>query len=111
MFVISTMSTVLFYALTTFKVVSMVKNVTSGAANNAPKAIMKRGLLLTVTFVVTWIWFVVLGGLGYTEHTIDINIDMVGAIIINAQPIIDGILLLSISNVKVNYLSRWLQAA
>jgi len=95
--------------MTTIKVAAVVRNASGSATANAPRAIMKRGLLLTVTFVLTWIWFVVLGGMGYQKETIDINIDMIGAIIINAQPIIDAILLLSMPNVRVAYLSRMLK--
>jgi hypothetical protein len=95
MFCLSAVVTLLLYLLTTFKVAAIVKKSSSGgpASANAPKAIMKRGLLLTVTFVCTWIWFVTLGGVAYNNETIDINIDMIGAIIINAQPIIDAFIL------------------
>jgi len=109
MFCISTVVTLLFYILTTLKVAAIVKNATSAGAANAPKAIMKRGILLTVTFVATWLWFVCTGGIAYQEETIEIDIDMVGAIVINAQPIIDAVILLTLPNVRLDYLSRWLK--
>merc|ERR1711869_173029 len=58
MFCISCAVTMILYACTTAKVAAIVKNATSAGAANAPKAIMKRGVLLTLTFVGTWLWFV-----------------------------------------------------
>merc|ERR1712072_1135700 len=95
--------------LTTLKVAAIVKNATSAGAANAPRAIMKRGLLLTLTFVCTWIWFVCTGGIAYQEEVIKIEIDIVGAVIINAQPIINAVILLTLPNIRLDYLSRWLK--
>jgi len=110
-FCICAMLTLLLYLATTAKVAKIVKNASGGASSKAPKAIMKRGLLLTATFVFTWIWFVVVGGLSASDQVVNIDIDMVGAIIINAQPIIDAFILLTLPNVRLDYLSRWLKQA
>jgi len=110
LFCISAGVTVLFYMLTTLKVAAIVKNASSAGAAKAPRALMKRGVMLTATFVCTWIWFITTGGLAYDEQTIEIDFDMVGAIIINAQPIVDAIILLTLPNVRLDYLSRWLKA-
>jgi hypothetical protein len=99
-FCLATITTVIFYLLTTVTVTKIVKSSGGGAASKAPKAIMVRGVMLTLTFVFTWIWFTVTAGLGYTNSAVDIQIEMVGAIIINAQPIIDAILLVTMPNVR-----------
>jgi len=111
MFCICTFSTLLFYVATTAKVAAIVKNASGSGSSKAPKAIMKRGLMLTATFIGTWIWFVTVGGMASANSTIDINIDMIGAIILNAQPIIDGCILLTLPNIRIDYLSRWLKQA
>merc|ERR1719271_131616 len=90
MFCICAVLTLVLYLLTTAKVAAIVKNASGGGSSKAPKAIMKRGLMLTATFICTWIWFVVVGGMAANNDVIDINVDMVGAIILNAQPIIDA---------------------
>lgn len=101
--------TLLLYLLTTLKVVAIVKNKTSAGAANAPKAIMKRGLLLTMTFLGCWMWFVTTGGLAYQNRILDINIDLVGAVIVHTKPIIDAVILLTMPNIRMEYLSRWLK--
>merc|ERR1719482_1814930 len=89
MFCICAVLTLVLYLLTTAKVAAIVKNASGGASSKAPKAIMKRGLMLTVTFVATWIFFIVIGGLSSQNETIDIEIDMVGAITIDDRLSID----------------------
>jgi len=111
MFCLSATATVLLYLLTTLKVAAVVKNASSASAAKAPRALMKRGLMLTATFVCTWIWFVTTGGLAYNDEAIDIDYDIIGAIILNAQPIIDGFILLTLPNIRLEYLSRWLKQA
>jgi len=103
--------TMLTYILTAVKVAEIVNKASGGGASNAPKAIMKRGLLLTLTFIFTWIWFVTTGAIAAQQETVEIDVDMVGAIIINTQPIVDGVILLTLPNIRLNYLSRWLKAA
>merc|ERR1719473_1638212 len=75
LFILFAVLTLLLYMLTTLKVAQIVKNASGAGSSKAPKAIMKRGLLLTATFVATWIWFITLGGLAWSEENIDINID------------------------------------
>merc|ERR1719378_1237206 len=105
MFCASALLTTIFYILTTVKVAAVVQKLSGDS--KAPRAILKRGLMLTFTFVLTWIMFVALGGIAYTENVIDINTDMIGAIIVNAQPTIDTLLLVSLPNVRADYLTRW----
>merc|ERR1712086_998085 len=110
-FCLAAFMTLLLYALTTMKVAAIVKQ--SSSSSKAPQAIMKRGLLLTFTFIATWMWFIVCGGLAFAGKVelLPIQVDMVGAIILNAQPILDAFILLTLPNVRVDYLSRWLKAA
>merc|ERR1719482_1649260 len=103
MFCICALATLCLYLLTTAKVAAIVKNASGGGSSKAPKAIMKRGLMLTLTFIATWIFFIVIGGLSSQNETIEIEVDMIGAIIINAQPIIDGVILLTLPNIRLDY--------
>merc|ERR1719482_1381196 len=103
MFSICALLTLLLYLLTTAKVAAIVKNASGGGSSKAPKAIMERGLMLTLTFIATWIFFIVIGGLSSQNETIEIEVDMIGAIIINAQPIIDGVILLTLPNIRLDY--------
>lgn len=106
-FVCSTAATVALYTLTALKI-GQLANSTSGSQGwKAAGVVMKRGIFLTLTFVATWIWFVVTGGLAYSNKPVDIEVDMVGAIIINAQPIIDAFILLTMSNIREQYVARW----
>jgi len=108
LFVLAVCLIVVFYLLTAMKVSAVVKS--SGGASKASAAILKRGILLTCNFVLWWIWFVVTAGISSSGNPItNVRMDYIGAILINAQPIVDAFVIIwSLPNVRQALLERHL---
>jgi len=107
-FVLSVFLTTLFYIMAAVKVTAVVKK--AGTESKAPRAIMRRGLFLTGNFLLWWIWFVVTSSISATGNVVPVVTDYIGAILINAQPIIDAWVIIWMPNVRQAMLQRHLAA-
>lgn len=108
LFIVAVFMTVAMYVLAIIKVSAIVKS-SGSAASKAPRAIMKRGVYMTANFVFWWIWFVVAAATAATGNTLSIQADYVGAILINAQPIVDAVVIMQMPNVRQDFLERHLK--
>jgi len=107
-YILAVVFTTIFYTMAIFKVAAMVRS--SGTSSlKAPKAVMVRGVFLTAAFVTTWIWFAATSGISASGAVLGIQVDYIGAIIINAQPIFDAFVILQMPNVRQALLERQLK--
>jgi len=107
LFVLTVAATIVWYALAALSVAKVTRR--SAAHSKAPLVVMRRGLLLTVTYVATWVWFSTTSFLAFLTRPASLTVELVGAVIINAQPIIDAAILLSLPNIRMDYHTRQLK--
>jgi len=106
LFGITILLTVVLYGLAAAQIAAVTKQ--SSAAASAPYAVMRRGLLLVLAYVTTWIWFTSTSFLAYQAVPASVQVELIGAIIINAQPLIDAAILFSLRQVRRSYHERHL---
>jgi len=105
-FAVSTLVTAASYIAIAYKVRSSLRMAGSAHADGSFTALLKRGGALVLIFFLVWACFVVVVGLNMSHQPVSLTTEMLTALVIGLQPILDTAVLMQTPSVRAASIHR-----